>query len=205
MLRPLWHFLALGLILNALPSIEEASYASSKPGNESPQHDELHRDCVQFLSSPSVCRGIELRRTASWGSRDAFTDGHLTHHADASSTHTKGKRSRTAKAHAFRKFHPAYRPNAAEARAPAVSFFRISVGPCKAAFRLVAQRVVFGRFFRSVLLAASLTRALPASFRCFQKLPDAAILTLTIKACAGARHSGAQLAAAERRGGGTAT
>ena len=50
-----------------------------------------------------------MRRTASWCSRDAFTDGHLGHHAEPAQHHLTGKRSTTAKAHAFRKFHPAYR------------------------------------------------------------------------------------------------
>lgn len=63
-----------------------------------------------------ICSGIELRRTASWGSRDAFTDGHLSHHADTPNARVPGKRSITARAHAFRKFHPAYRP---ESGAPA--------------------------------------------------------------------------------------
>ena len=89
------------------------------------------RTLVGLLSSQMfACRGIELRRTASWGSRDAFTDGHLSHHADISSL--QGKRSRTTKAHAFRKFHPAYRPNAAEAEAQAVrlhsSLLHIQIG-----------------------------------------------------------------------------
>ena len=54
--------------------------------------------------------GNELRRTASWGSRDAFTDGHMRHHADEGANGKSGKRvSATARAHAFRKFHPAYK------------------------------------------------------------------------------------------------
>lgn len=65
--------------------------------------------CIPLrIPDPAVVnKGIELRRTASWGSRDAFTDGHLGHHADPP---IQGKRSTTARAHAFRKFHPAYRP-----------------------------------------------------------------------------------------------
>ena len=59
-----------------------------------------------------TCRGLELRRTASWGSRDAFTDGHLSHHADSLASKSGGKRAITARAHAFRKFHPAYKPQA---------------------------------------------------------------------------------------------
>lgn len=66
-----------------------------------------------------LCRGIELRRTASWGSRDAFTDGHLGVQGDVSVANIAGggKRSTTARAHAFRKFHPAYQPSS-ESRSP---------------------------------------------------------------------------------------
>jgi len=59
---------------------------------------------------------MELRRTASWGSRDAFTDGHLSHHSNPPTSQSQGKRgTSTARAHAFRKYHPAYKPRTGHA------------------------------------------------------------------------------------------
>jgi hypothetical protein len=52
-----------------------------------------------------ACSTIDLRRTASWSTRDAFTDGHL---AEAREHGRPGLRTKaaTSRAHAFRKFHP---------------------------------------------------------------------------------------------------
>ena len=50
-----------------------------------------------------------MRRTASWGSRDAFTDGHISRHA-ASVQVPAGRRTRaaTSKAHRSKRFQPKF-------------------------------------------------------------------------------------------------
>ena len=47
------------------------------------------------------CRSLSMRRTASWGSRDAFTDGHISHHADPPSV-PAGRRTLAATTRAHR-------------------------------------------------------------------------------------------------------
>lgn len=57
--------------------------------------------CTCLLTVPLVAyRSISMRRTASWGSRDAFTDGHISRHTD-SPTVPQGRRTlaATSKAH----------------------------------------------------------------------------------------------------------
>ena len=47
-----------------------------------------------------------MRRTASWGSRDAFTDGHISHHADPPSV-PAGRRTlaATTRAHRHKRYY----------------------------------------------------------------------------------------------------
>lgn len=47
---------------------------------------------------------VRVRRTASWSSRDAFTDGHLAEERDTLRPGARTKAA-TSRAHAFRKFH----------------------------------------------------------------------------------------------------
>lgn len=55
-------------------------------------------------------RSISMRRTASWGSRDAFSDGHISCHADDPVV-PQGRRilSATTKAHRHKHAHPLVR------------------------------------------------------------------------------------------------
>ncbi len=47
----------------------------------------------------------ELRRTASWSTRDAYTDGHVTAGMGAEDGELR-TRAATSRAHGFRRFHP---------------------------------------------------------------------------------------------------
>ena len=51
------------------------------------------------------CRLPELRRTASWSTRDAYTDGHVTSGPGAEGGGLR-TRAATQRAHGFRRFHP---------------------------------------------------------------------------------------------------
>ena len=51
------------------------------------------------------CRLPELRRTASWSTRDAYTDGHVTAGLGAEGGGLR-TRAATSRAHGFRRFHP---------------------------------------------------------------------------------------------------
>ena len=55
-------------------------------------------------------RSISMRRTASWGSRDAFSDGHISRHADDPVV-PQGRRilAATTKAHRHKHAHPLVR------------------------------------------------------------------------------------------------
>ena len=68
-------------------------------------HDVLHAS--QLTLCKMNCRSISMRRTASWGSRDAFTDGHISLHADPPNI-PQGRRTHaaTTKAHRQKRCYP---------------------------------------------------------------------------------------------------
>ena len=69
-------------------------------------------------------RGMEMRRTASWGSRDAFSDGHM-HHSTLEATANERRRSSGwQRSSAFRKFQRAHLGRSS-------SFFNLSDGQAR--------------------------------------------------------------------------